>query len=51
MMDARINSAVYVKVQSERMNFLLSISPGKEMVSHSLPGLMLSMFSWFHIAL
>ena len=31
MIDQRINSAVYVKVLSEPMNFLLSVSPSKEM--------------------
>lgn len=30
MMDERINSAVYVKVLSEAMKLLLSISSGKE---------------------
>ena len=31
MMDQRINSAVYVVVRSKPMNFLLSVSPSKEM--------------------
>ena len=31
MMDQRINSAVYIKVLSEPMNFPLSVSPSKKM--------------------
>ena len=31
MMDRRMNSAVYVKVLNEPINFLLSVSPSKEM--------------------
>ena len=34
MMDKRINSAVFVKVKREPMNFPLSISPRKEMGDH-----------------
>ena len=34
-MDQRINSAVYVVVPGEAMNFPLSVKPSKEMGDHT----------------
>ena len=38
MVDQRINSVVFVVVLSEPMNFLLSISPGKEKLETACMG-------------